>query len=147
MSWVCLSGSVVACGTLKGNEWCKSCWNEHSLSLTLRPTSLWLLNPSLLLQPRTIVNSTDNSESVNSPLLSSEPPKDYGTITDERESKLTYSTPCTFRCCLLLAGSTKGEVPDCWICLDSGDTSDLFKPCSCPAVHRECLNKWIKEVT
>lgn len=59
----------------------------NTLSLTLRPTSLWLLNPSLLLQPRTIVNSTDNSESVNSPLLSSELPKDYGTIIDERESK------------------------------------------------------------
>ena len=63
---------------------------------SLRPTSLWLINPSLLLQPRTVTNGTDNSESVTSPLLSSELPKDYGTITDERESKLTYSILSTF---------------------------------------------------
>ena len=41
--------------------------------------------------------------------------------------------------------STEGP-PDCWICLDAGDVRDLFKPCKCPAVHRQCLHRWVTEV-
>lgn len=35
---------------------------------------------------------------------------------------------------------------DCWICLDKGDVTDLYTPCKCPEVHRQCLKKWMAEV-
>jgi hypothetical protein len=59
----------------------------------------------------------------------------YGTITDDREDSINVSR------------SEEAPPPDCWICLDVGKVTDLFRPCSCPPVHRECLDKWIKEKT
>ncbi|XP_011409740.1 PREDICTED: uncharacterized protein LOC105316503 [Amphimedon queenslandica] len=89
-----------------------------------RPTTLWVLNPGLLLQPR--YNSKGETDSLITANQSSN--EGYGTITDTREDS-----------------SNDNASPDCWICLDSGEVSDLFRPCSCPAVHRACLNRWVAE--
>lgn len=96
---------------------CCTLWNFK------RPGSLWILNPSLLLQPN---KAYDSEVSDREPLLTSSSGGQYGAITDS----LTSS----------------GKLfPDCWICLDQGNTSDFFKPCKCPEVHRACLTKWIQE--
>lgn len=54
--------------------------------VSFRPNTLWVLNPSVLLQPKPVVNETDSL------LSAGETSPDYGTIIDKRESEyIEYS--------------------------------------------------------
>lgn len=96
---------------------CCSLWNFK------RPSSLWILNPSLLL--KAVHDKVTESET--DPLLSGTV-QGYGTVGAADLITTSGSAP-----------------PECWICLDKGEVCDLFKPCRCSAVHRNCLSRWMAE--
>ena len=107
-----------------------------------RPTSLWILNPGLLLRTQPKFDDLAKGSETDS-LAAAADNKSYGTIEGECVFQHSFNND------LLCVGNKKviESAPDCWICLQGGDVNDLFRPCRCSAVHKSCLYTWLTEVS
>lgn len=106
-----------------------------------RPSNLWLLNPSLLLQEV----ARKYSDNTKKPLLDPKMSVQYGSVQQQGTVHVTQ-VYCSMQISMNMCLAVDRQYQDCWICLDKGDVTDLFTPCKCAEVHRQCLKKWMAEV-
>ncbi|CAI8037965.1 hypothetical protein GBAR_LOCUS21192 [Geodia barretti] len=93
---------------------CCSLWNYK------KPTSLWILNPGLLIQQLDL-RGTEQERLVRT--RDTENPSTYGSIERSQASQL--------------------EEGYCWVCHDRSPTTDLIQPCRC-LLHRQCIQRWVE---
>jgi hypothetical protein len=96
---------------------CCSLWNYK------KPTSLWILNPGLLIQQLDL-RGTERERLVRT--RDTENPSTYGSIERSQGSQL--------------------EEGYCWVCHDRSPIADLIQPCRC-LLHRQCIQRWVEHVS